>query len=78
MKIEELKDNIKKIEILNKAKHEFEVCLLEIKNDDEVTYLSLGNYWCYVNSDKLRGVLQSEIDKKDYEIKSLNQLIGVE
>lgn len=43
MKIEELKDNIKKLERLNKAKHEFEVCLLEIKNDDEVTYLSLGN-----------------------------------
>lgn len=78
MKLEDLKDNIKKLEILNKAKHEFEVCLLEINNDDEVTYLSLGNYWCYVNSDKLRGVLQSELEQKEQEIANLKQLMGVD
>jgi len=78
LKLEELKDNIKKLESLKKSKHEFEVCISEIKNDDEVTYLPLGNYWCYVDSDKLKSVLQTEIDMKDYEITNLKQLIGVE
>ncbi|MCW2280430.1 hypothetical protein [Lactococcus lactis] len=78
MKLEELKDNIRKLEELNKAKYEFEVCISEIKDDEEVTYLHPHNYWCYVNTNKFKKLLQSELEQKEQEIAALKQLIGVD